>query len=239
MVPLKVKSILESVGITNCIELDWWESKNIYLHSSSSSSQQSSIDKNITITCLPAKHWSARTLFDKNATLWASFAISSKRGNYYFGGDTGYCPNLFSNIGKYLDGRIDLALIPIGAYKPKKIQGEVHCDPAEAVQIHLDLNAKRSLGIHWGTFDLAHDAGCEAAFELHRCRTYTGLTSNDMFTMTPGECLYVDDCGEEAVSDISRLYPQQLQRYLDLNPASRGRSVATRTVTTTPALETI
>ena len=238
MVPLKVKSILESVGITNCIELDWWESRNISLQQSSPTGQQSPVDKNITITCFPAKHWSARTLFDKNSTLWASFAISSTRGNYYFGGDTGYCPNLFSNIGKYLDHRIDLALIPIGAYKPRKIHEEVHCDPAEAVQIHQDLHAKRSLGIQWGIFNLSHDAGCEAAFELHRCRTHAGLTLNDMFTMAPGECLYVDDCGEVPVSDISRLYPQQLRRYLDLNPVNR-RGITINTANPNPALETI
>lgn len=221
-----VLKVLKHVGVTNCIEMDWWESRKLTFsngraelsHSATYLCDKSdhSSEKSIVVSCLPAKHWSARTLFDKNTTLWASFAVSSSKGNYYFAGDTGYCSKLFADIGK-LFGHFDLALLPIGAYKPRKRHEEVHCDPAEVVQMHKDLRTRLSLGIHWGVFNLAQDSGCEAAFELHRCRILAGLTEQDIFTMAPGECVYTDLQGEEKVNDISRMYPHHTQRYLDLN----------------------
>lgn len=267
VVPLKVKNILRGIGITNCIELDWWESRELKFpnhlyssctptasataarsHSSSSSDEshrrcQESSDKSVTVTCLPAKHWSARTLFDKNYTLWGSFSIVSSTGSYYFAGDTGYCPDLFKNIAKFMnasssssggDGRpIDLALLPIGAYKPRRVHREVHCDPEEAVQIHRDLQTRRSLGIHWGVFNLAHDSGCEPAFELARCRSLAGLAPRDFLTTAPGECLGVE---EDPGHDISQMFPLQLQRYLELNKSSNPNPSTAATTTPTAVL---
>ena len=29
---------------------------------------------------------------------------------------------------------------------------DMHCNPEEAVQIHLDVKSQKSIGMHWGTF---------------------------------------------------------------------------------------
>lgn len=39
-----------------------------------------------------------------------------------------------------------------------------HVDPEEAVRIHIDVQAKKSVAIHWGTFALAN--------EVHLCTVY-------------------------------------------------------------------
>jgi L-ascorbate metabolism protein UlaG (beta-lactamase superfamily) len=88
----------------------------------------------------------------------------------YFAGDTAYAP-FFREIRQRF-GRIDLALLPIGAYEPRWFMKDVHMNPAEAVQAHLDLEAPDSIGMHFGTFRLttegideplqALDAACRA-----------------------------------------------------------------------------
>lgn len=85
-------------------------------------------------------------------SLWCSWAIIGPKQRFYFAGDTGYCP-AFRSIGHYY-GPFTLAAIPIGAYDPRHIMQNQHVDPAEAVKIHQDVRAEKSLAIHWGTFDM-------------------------------------------------------------------------------------
>ena len=47
-----------------------------------------------------------------------------------------------------------VSLLPIGAYEPRWFMKAIHMNPAEAVQAHFDLAAKRSIGMHLGTFRL-------------------------------------------------------------------------------------
>ena len=70
--------------------------------------------------------------------------------NGCFCGDTGYS-NDFKEIGKRFPP-MDLSLIPIGAYAPRWFMKDMHCNPEEAVQIHLDVKSQKSIGMHWGTF---------------------------------------------------------------------------------------
>ena len=72
----------------------------------------------------------------------------------------GYCP-AFAEIGRKY-GPIDLSFIPIGAYRPRWMLRPQHVDPEEAVQIHLDVRSVRSIGIHWGTFQLGHEVNLRA-----------------------------------------------------------------------------
>lgn len=142
VVPLGLKKLLASVEVSNCIEMDWWETRTFAVTRSETSTNGSialsqivdnktirklreSESVSIEVTCLPARHWSNRTPFDVNKTLWASFAVKSSMGNYYFAGDTGYCNRLFKSIGA-THGPFDLSLIPIGAYKPRRYH-EVCC----------------------------------------------------------------------------------------------------------------
>ena len=154
LVPLGVKDMLKEIGITNCVEMDRWES---YTYTTPSKST-------LEVIFTPTKHWTSRTLFDRNTTLWGSFVVLSDHARYFFAGDTAYC-SVFQLIGqKY--GPFDMASIPIGAYSPRWFLKDVHCNPEEAVRIHQDLRAKRSTAIHWGTFPMSHESFIEPALEL-------------------------------------------------------------------------
>lgn len=111
------------------------------------------------LTCCPAQHWASRTYFDRNFRLWCSWAVFfPSRANFYFGGDTALPPQfpLFEQISDYL-GPIDLAALPIGAYEPAYFMHASHMDPHEAVFVHKALRVRCSVGIHWGSFDLAEE----------------------------------------------------------------------------------
>lgn len=140
VVPLGVGGLFKRIGYRQVSELDWWETWS---------------DGAIKITALPAIHFSGRGLFDRNRTLWASFAIEAGGSRVFFGGDTAMGP-VFDEIGRR-QGPFDLALVPIGAYEPRSIMQAVHANPEEAVAIARALRAKRALGMHWGTIRLTNE----------------------------------------------------------------------------------
>jgi L-ascorbate metabolism protein UlaG (beta-lactamase superfamily) len=140
LVPLGMKRWFNDNGIDAAQELDWWQD---YTH------------RGVRFVCVPAQHFSQRTLWDGNTRLWASWAILSSERRLYFSGDTGYFAG-FAEAGKRL-GPFDLAAIPIGAYWPPEMMKNVHTTPEEAVQAFIDLGARVLLGMHWGTFDLADE----------------------------------------------------------------------------------
>jgi N-acyl-phosphatidylethanolamine-hydrolysing phospholipase D len=174
-VPLGVGAVLEGLGIARVCEMDWWQ----YLQHGE-----------LTFHCLPARHFSGRGLFDRDQTLWASWAItpsrelSRSRGSIFFAGDTGYGPH-FKQIRETI-GPIDLALLPIGAYLPRWFMQSVHIDPAEAIESLLDLDADRMLAIHWGTFDLADEAIHEPPRELKRMIESRGLDAGRFAVLPVG-----------------------------------------------------
>jgi L-ascorbate metabolism protein UlaG (beta-lactamase superfamily) len=133
--------LLRSIGLRRYEELDWW---------------QRSTGAGLPITVTPAQHFSARHLFDRNRALWGGFTLDLRHARLYFAGDSGYGP-MFRQIGERL-GPIDLALLPVGAYEPRWFMKDIHMNPAEAVQAHLDLGAKQTLGMHFGTFQLTTEA---------------------------------------------------------------------------------
>lgn len=141
IVPLGVDLYLNQEGISQTISLDWWS--------------EHSVSETVTVTSVPAQHFSARGLFDRNKTLWAGYVLEADSGSVYFAGDTGY-GEFFKEIGKRFDD-ITVGLIPIGAYKPQWFMSPIHVNPEEAIQVHKDVNAKISFGMHFGTFPLADD----------------------------------------------------------------------------------
>jgi L-ascorbate metabolism protein UlaG (beta-lactamase superfamily) len=100
----------------------------------------------------PAQHFAARNIFDRNRTLWGGFLIEIGGRRILFAGDTGYGPH-FPEIAARLSP-VDLALLPIGAYEPRWFMKDIHMNPAEAVQAHLDVAARQSIAMHFGTFQL-------------------------------------------------------------------------------------
>jgi len=139
-VPLGVRAFFERRGIPVAAEMDWWDRAT---------------DGALAVHFVPAQHWSARTLRDRNRTLWGGFVVEASGFRFIYTGDTGYSKD-FAEIGERF-GTFDLAVIPIGAYAPRWFMANHHVDPSEAVQIHRDLHAAQSLAVHWGTFVLADE----------------------------------------------------------------------------------
>lgn len=131
------------------VELDWWDSIEL---------------RGLRITAVPAAHWSNRGLADRRTTLWCGFVIEGVAGRTFFAGDTGYGPH-FAEIRERL-GAPRLALLPIGAFRPRWFMEPHHLDPADAVMAHRELGASTSMAIHWGTFSLADDGEWEPVESL-------------------------------------------------------------------------
>jgi L-ascorbate metabolism protein UlaG (beta-lactamase superfamily) len=117
-------------------ELAWWQQTGF---------------KGLEVVCIPARHFSGRGLFNRDETLWAGWVIRGGGKSIYFSGDTGYADH-FKVIGDTY-GPFDLTMIKIGAYG--KDWPDIHVDPEQAVQGHLDAKGGIFLPVHWGVFDLA------------------------------------------------------------------------------------
>ena len=158
VVPQGVEKWFYKNKIKNVKNLSWWQSFQV--------------DENIKITAVPSQHFSGRKIFDFNNTLWCGYVVeflSSKKvvKKLYFCGDTGYNEYDFKEIGKTF-GPIDLSLIPIGTYIPRKFMSPVHIDPIEAVKIHKDVLSKLSVGMHWNTFHLSEEPRDLPPYELYK-----------------------------------------------------------------------
>lgn len=142
--PLGVASRVRRLGFRSVIELDWWQSQSF---------------RDVTMHCVPAQHFSARGPFDHNRTLWCGWSIESAAGSILFAADTGFGPH-FEQIAQRLP-RPRLALLPVGAYRPRWFMGPVHMGPEEAIEAHSILRPEVSVPIHFGTFSLADDGETE------------------------------------------------------------------------------
>jgi len=140
LVPLKMAHIIKNRNIT-IQEAGWY--------------QQYNINESFEITFLPAHHWHKRSINDYNEVLWGSFIIKTKNKTIYFAGDTGYS-NHFKDI-QLIFNKIDIALMPIGAYSPRWFMKSSHIDPHEALKASKDLNANKIIPMHFGTFDLSDE----------------------------------------------------------------------------------
>jgi L-ascorbate metabolism protein UlaG (beta-lactamase superfamily) len=144
--------LLRSEKIEPVHELDWGESVTT---------------SGINIHCVPARHFSARGIFDRNKTLWCGYTIEFPERFVYFAGDTGF-GNHFAQIREKF-GSPQLALLPIGAYEPRWFMSPVHMTPEEALRAHQILGAKTSIAIHHGTFQLADDGIDTPEIKLMAC----------------------------------------------------------------------
>jgi len=143
------------------IDLDWWQSIEL--------------TDNISITLVPAQHFCARALSDRNATLWGGFVISAPSGHLYFAGDTGWGDH-FAEIARRFSP-IRLAMLPIGAYLPRWFMRPAHIDPAEAVEAHKILGARTSVPMHYGTFNLSDESETQPLDDLRSAIAANGVTS--------------------------------------------------------------
>lgn len=112
------------------------------------------IELNTNIYFMPSRHWSRRSLFDTNKTLWGAFVINTPSCTIYFGGDSGYGKH-YDEVSK-LFPQIDIAIIGIGTYNPS-FESPMHTNPEQAIQAFNDLKAKEFIPMHYGTFDLSDE----------------------------------------------------------------------------------
>ena len=168
--PLGNRAFLTRKGLGPVTELDWWDHAELH---------------GTRITLTPARHFAARTLRDRNTTLWGGFMLRHAAGQLYFAGDTGYT-GYFRTIRERL-GRPGLALLPIGAYEPRWFMGNVHMNPADAVRAFAELGAARAVGMHFGTFQLTDEAIDAPERDLAAAREAAGLAAARFTTLDVGE----------------------------------------------------
>ncbi|MCZ8238081.1 MAG: MBL fold metallo-hydrolase [Leptospiraceae bacterium] len=135
------KKFLQDAGLTHVLEMDWWDEVLVQ-------------GKRVIFT--PTQHFSARGIFDRDETLWGSYAFIGSKSKIYFAGDTGYFKG-FKEIGEKFGG-FDLAILPIGAYNPRWFMEPVHVDPSQSVQAFMDLKANYMMPMHYKTFVLSDEA---------------------------------------------------------------------------------
>ncbi len=177
LVPKGVKKWFFNLGITHVEELSWWEDIEIPAF-------------NLRATAVPTQHFSGRSLFDGNRTLWAGWVVEffkdrKHHKRLYFVGDTGYNPYDFKRIGERF-GHMDLSLIPIGTYVPRKFMSPVHIEPKNAVRIHSEVGSKLSLGMHWKTFNLSDEPFHQPPWDLFHCLQHDGIDPLTFLAVEPG-----------------------------------------------------
>jgi N-acyl-phosphatidylethanolamine-hydrolysing phospholipase D len=178
LAPLGLKAWFASLGIESVVELDWWQKHQ---------------HRDVEFHCTPAQHWSGRSVHDRNRTLWCAWAALGADFHWFFTGDTGYSRD-FADTRRYFaerqtfaaGGGFDLALVAIGACLPRWFMEKQHVDIPEAVQLHLDLGAKRSLGIHWGTFSLSDEPLDQPLHELQPALAAKGVSPDEFFVLPIG-----------------------------------------------------
>ncbi len=172
LVPKGNRAYLKKKGIAKqVIELDWWD--------------RIDFDLGYSLYFVPARHFSARGILDRNRTLWVGFVIKGHKYTIYFAGDTGFGSH-FAEIHKRF-GSPSLSLLPIGAFEPQWFLHPVHLSPEEAVKAHLILGSKQSLAIHFGTFQLADEDIQSPIIELQRSLEAHDLPVDCFWILEPGE----------------------------------------------------
>ncbi len=137
------------------------------------------VGNSCTITALPARHFSGRSLFNRYETLWSSFAIGTASRNIYYVADSGWYEG-FNEIGEAF-GPFDLTMLEVGAYNEDC--ADIHMGPDNAVKAHQSLKGKLMMPIHWGTFNLALHPWNEPVQRLLELASAKGI---ELFLPKPG-----------------------------------------------------
>jgi N-acyl-phosphatidylethanolamine-hydrolysing phospholipase D len=176
-VPLGLKAWFVGHGMREVVECDWWDRVDF---------------AGLRLHLTPVQHWSSRTTLDYNRTLWGGWVIELAAAQpertafrFFFAGDTAYSRDFEDIAARFAP--IDLAALPIGAYEPRWFMQVMHVNPEEAVQIHLDLRARHSVAMHWGTFILTDEPLGEPPHRLASARRAAGVGEQEFFLMKHGE----------------------------------------------------
>jgi N-acyl-phosphatidylethanolamine-hydrolysing phospholipase D len=170
--PLGVGGWLRRRGVRQVVELDWWDSVEWGV---------------VTLTATPAQHFSSRTVWDRNATLWTGWVARAGGRAVYWAGDTARHPE-FGEIGRRL-GPFDAACLPIGAYEPEWFMGAVHMNPEQAVAAFTELGSPGAtfVAMHWGTFILTDEPLAEPPRRAAAAWAAAGLDPSRLWVPAHGE----------------------------------------------------
>ena len=171
-VPLGLKAWFADLGISDVVELDWWESREF---------------RGIRFVCTPAQHSSGRGLRDQNLRLWSSWVVAGHDHRLFFAGDTGYF-GAFKEIGREL-GPFDVAAVPIGGYFSYNARHPNHVNPEEAVQVFEDVHARLLVPMHFGTFEMNREPFREPPDRLVREARRRGLEDH-IAILSPGQTIH-------------------------------------------------
>ncbi len=181
------RAFLQQFGIQAVDELDWWQSVDA---------------GDATVTLTPAQHWSSRRPRNRNRTLWGGFVVRAAGSQVFFAGDTGYWRH-FREVRERF-GRVDVALLPIGAYEPRWFMRDQHMNPDDAVRAHLDLDPHISVGTHFGCFQLTDEGIDEPPRELAAARVRHAVPPEAFVVLETGETRLFDGHAAAFSSNISR-----------------------------------
>lgn len=134
IVPQGVGNVVKNCAFNRVIELDYWQSVSL---------------DGIHVTLVPTKHWGARFIHDTYRK-FGGYLIQHDQKTVFHCGDSSLF-NGFQEIAKR--AKIDLALMPIGAYQAPSGR-PVHMNPEEALQAADMMNASHVIPMHYGTFPL-------------------------------------------------------------------------------------
>jgi N-acyl-phosphatidylethanolamine-hydrolysing phospholipase D len=173
--PLGYNEIFQDLDLQHRTQLDWYDTYR---------------DDNRKITLLPCNHWTMRNpLSGANHSLWGSYLIKTASGyTIYISGDTAYFDG-FEQLGKEFN--IDLAVFNLGAYEPRWFMAQSHMNPREAVQAFKELNAKKLLIVHWGTFRLGDEPVYYPPIQIKQELKKDGLLDR-LVDLKHGQTLYLD-----------------------------------------------
>jgi len=132
-----------------------------------------------------AQHFSGRSIVGHGRRLWAGWVIEGPTRRFYHAGDSGYFDGFRALRERF--GRIDVAALPIGAYEPAEIMRFVHLDPEEAVRAALDLEARYTVAMHWGTFDLTDEPPDEPPRRFRAAAEAANLGPDRAWVLAVGE----------------------------------------------------
>ena len=177
VVPLGLADWFTQRGMGPVTALNWWE--------------HTDIAPGVRVVFTPSQHWSRRTPWDTNASLWGGYLLEWARPQtaapwrFLFPGDTGYSED-FKAIRQRL-GPVDFLALPIGAYLPRDFMKPMHVNPEDAVQLMLDVEARQAMGVHWGTFMLTQEAFDHPPRDLAAALAQRGLPLDRVWLLRQGE----------------------------------------------------
>jgi len=145
----------------------------------------------LAVTLVPTHHWSARTPFDRNRALWASFVLETPAGKIYIVGDSGYGGGKHFRRVAEAHAPLRLALLPIGAYEPRWFMRDQHMNPEDAVKALADCGAEAALAHHHGTFQLTDEAIDAPALALAEALDAANIPRERFAVLQPGQVVEI------------------------------------------------